>query len=79
MALLERGLLRIPFRLESELSAVMRLLTSYEDVPVSLADGCLVRMAEQIRNGVVCTLDSDVKIYRKNRKQVIPTLVPDDV
>ena len=34
------------------------------------------RMAERRAAGVVFTLDSDFSIYRKNGRQVIPTLGP---
>ena len=77
--LIERELLVIPFRLEDELSYIKVLLDKYKNVPMSIADGCLVRMAEQIANSVIFTLDSDFKIYRKNRRKVIHTIIPDGV
>lgn len=46
------------------------------NIPMSLADGCLVRMAEAESKAVVLTLDEDFKIYRKNNRQVIPTIMP---
>lgn len=79
LELFERGLLAIPSRLEDEFSAIKILLDKYQNIPMSLADGCLVRMAEQISDSVVFTLDSDFKIYRKNRRRVIPTIMPDDL
>jgi predicted nucleic acid-binding protein len=79
LKLIERELLAIPFRLKDELSAIRTLLDKYKDIPMSLADGCLVRMAEQITDSVVFTLDRDFKIYRKNKRKVIPTIIPDDV
>ena len=36
----------------------------------------LVRMAELHAEGVVLTLDSDFGFYRKNGRQVIPTITP---
>jgi len=33
--------------------------------PVSLADACVVRMAEMHPRSVICTIDSDFSIYRK--------------
>lgn len=79
LELLERGLLAIPFRLEDEFSAIKILLDKYKNIPMSLADGCLVRMAEQISDSIVFTLDSDFKIYRKNRRKVIRTIMPEDL
>ena len=57
-------------------AAVARLLTKYADVPMSLADACLVRMAEQHTHSIVWTLDSDFQRYRKHGRQIIPTLLP---
>jgi len=56
LTLLERKLLTTPFRLEDELIAVKELLNKYNNIPMSLADGCLVRLAEQITDSVVFTL-----------------------
>lgn len=64
------------FLLAEELSAVERLLAKYRSVPMSLADGCIVRMAEQQSQSVVFTLDSDFDVYRKHRRQRIPLLSP---
>ena len=77
--LLKRELFTISFRLKDECSIVKALLNKYKNVPMSLTDGCLVRMAEQISDSVIFTLDSDFKIYRKNRRNVIPTIMPDSL
>jgi predicted nucleic acid-binding protein len=49
----------------------------YDSVPMSLADACLVKMAELYTDASVLTLDSDFKIYRKHRNQIIPLIMPD--
>ena len=71
-----RGVVELSFRLAEEMSSVARLLNKYRDVPMSLADGCIVRMAEQHSRSVVFTLDSGFAIYRKNKRQRIPILTP---
>jgi hypothetical protein len=43
---------------------------------MSLADACLVRMSELTADGVVLTLDSDFRIYRRHRRKSIPLLMP---
>jgi uncharacterized protein len=43
---------------------------------MSLADACLVRLAELYPQSPVLTLDSDFLIYRKNGRQVIAVLSP---
>ena len=76
MDLVRRGILDLSFRLLEETDVIARLLKKYQDVPMSLADACLVRMVERYAEGVVFTLDSDFSIYRKNGRQTIPTLMP---
>lgn len=76
LELVERGLVSIDFALGSELAAVRRLVTRYHDRPMSLADACLVRMAELYDEAAVLTLDADFTIYRKNGRQVIPLIAP---
>jgi len=76
LKLVERGLVRLSFRLEAETGPVRRLLSRYSNVPMSLADACLVRMSEQVTNAVLLTLDRDFKVYRKNGRNVIPTRMP---
>jgi len=49
----------------------------YQSVPMSLADACLVRMAEIYPNSILLTLDSDFRIYRKNKNQMISLIIPD--
>lgn len=75
--LVRRSVVDTSFQLAEEVGAISRLLKKYRDVPMSLADGCLVRMAELDDEGIVLTLDSDFRVYRKNGRQVIPTLSPD--
>lgn len=77
MDLVETGLLRLPFRLENEVGAVARLLQRYAEVPMSLADACLVRMSEQYGSAIVLTLDSDFALYRRHRRQVVRTIRPE--
>jgi uncharacterized protein len=75
--LLQRGVLAIPFRIDEEANRLAALLARYASVPMSLADACLVRMAEQHAKGVLLTLDSDFLIYRKHGRQVVPTMMPE--
>lgn len=70
------GLILIPFQLSAEAPAIQSLLIKYADVPMSLADGCLVRMSELMPQSKIFTFDSDFGIYRKNRHEIIQTIVP---
>jgi len=72
----ESGYIILPFRLENEIMIIKELMSRYANVPMSLADACLVRMSEQYPNSEICTIDSDFRIYRKNKRQVIPLIIP---
>jgi hypothetical protein len=49
----------------------------YQSVPMSLADACLIRMTEIYPNSILLTLDSDFQIYRKNKNEIIPLIIPE--
>ncbi len=75
--MLKAGFLEIDFALSSEIEAVESLMKKYENVPMSLADACLVRMSELTDNSSVFNLDSDFHIYRKNGKKKIDLIIPE--
>ncbi len=77
MQLLSRDILHLDFSLGEEYASVRQLLERYESVLMSLADACLVRMAELHSDAQILTLDSDFHIYRKHRNQTIPLRIPD--
>jgi len=76
LTLLSEEILRIDFRLTGEIEALQKLMRKFANVPMSLADACLVRMSELEPRSVVLTLDGDFEIYRRNRRQTIPTIMP---
>jgi uncharacterized protein len=47
----------------------------YRNLPMSLADACLVRLAE-ISGLPICTLDSDFEIYRAHRRARLGLISP---
>jgi uncharacterized protein len=68
------GFLAIGMAVSDHHSALLTLVRRYAEVPMSLADACLVRLAELYPQSPVLTLDSDFSIYRKNGRQVIEVL-----
>jgi uncharacterized protein len=74
LALIADGLIQIPFQIEVEAIALQSLLSQYNFVPMSLADACLVRLAEHYPNSSILTLDSDFYIYRRNKNQAISVI-----
>jgi uncharacterized protein len=74
--LLRRGAVEVRFTLAEEIERVLALMARYGQVPMSLADACIVRMAEIAADPVVLTTDSDFHIYRRHGRQVIPCVTP---
>ena len=77
LELLARHVVAIDFDVPAEVDAVRKLMVEYANVPMSLADACLVRMTELERDSSVLTMDSDFRLYRRNRRQVVPVTMPD--
>jgi len=75
-SLLRRRALIAAFDLGRELDRVLRLLRKYRDVPMSLADACLVRMTETLPRPILVTTDADFRIYRRHGRQAVPCLMP---
>jgi uncharacterized protein len=66
LELIQDGALKIAFRIEEYAGALRGLLRKYSDIPISLADACVLLMAEIHGSHSVLTLDSDFLIYRKS-------------
>ena len=79
LGLVDRGVVELGFTLKEDFGEVAALMRRYSNVPMSLADACLVRMSELVPNCTVFTLDSDFRIYRRHKRQTIPLLIPPDV
>jgi predicted nucleic acid-binding protein len=76
LELINSGLIQVDFNVGKEHPALLKLLKKYSDLPISLADACLVRMSELHEGSPVFTLDQDFTIYRKNGRHVIPRIIP---
>jgi predicted nucleic acid-binding protein len=74
--LIARGLVVPKFNLAAEIAAIQQSIKTYRNIPMSLADACLVRMSEIHEDSKVMTLDSDFTVYRKSRRKVIPLICP---
>jgi len=75
-AMLADGAFDLSFHLEDEAKATSALMDRYDDVPMSLADACLVRLSELHPKLPLVTLDSDFKVYRRHGRQLIPVIAP---
>jgi predicted nucleic acid-binding protein len=77
LELIVKGLVAIPFSLQAEARPIQQLLMRYANVPMALADACLVRLTEIHPGSVILTLDSDFQIYRRNGRSAIPVISPE--
>jgi predicted nucleic acid-binding protein len=75
-ALLRRRAVVCAFGLDQEVEDTLKLMQKYADLPMSLADACLVRMAEVMTNPVLLTTDTDFRVYRRHGRQAIPFVMP---
>jgi predicted nucleic acid-binding protein len=75
-SLLRRRAVMVAFDLDNDVDSVIKLLQKYANVPISLADACLVRMSETIADPIILTTDSDFRIFRRHSRQMIPCLLP---
>jgi predicted nucleic acid-binding protein len=64
------------FRFADNTERVLSLMEKYEDVPMSFADACLVRMTEMLPDPILLTTDTDFRIYRRHSRQIIPCVLP---
>jgi uncharacterized protein len=71
-----RGAIRIASLHEDAFIPILDLLEKYADVPMSVADACLVRLTEILHEPLLLTTDSDFKIYRRHGRRLIATRMP---
>ena len=75
-ALLRRGAVVSAFDSGDELTRVFDLMQKYANVPMSMADACLVRMSETMPDPLVLTTDADFRLYRRHSRQMIRCVSP---
>jgi predicted nucleic acid-binding protein len=77
LSLIEDGLLRIAFDCTANLAQLIALSRRYQDRNPDLADLCLIRMSELHPHHAVITVDeADFRVYRRNKREAIPTICP---
>jgi uncharacterized protein len=75
--MIHAGEIVLSFDLTDQTAAVQALLRKYADREMDLADACIVRMSELVRDCRVLTLDrADFAVYRRNGRDLIPIIAP---
>jgi predicted nucleic acid-binding protein len=76
-ALLRRRALVVAFEFSENLEPSLKLIEKYSNIPMSLADACLVRMTETLADPIILTTDEDFRVYRRHSRQVVPCVMPE--
>ena len=77
LEVLSSGLLTLDFDLDANREHLVELAGRFSDQAPDLCDLCVVRMSELHSEYPVLTTDrKDFSVYRRNRKQIIPTIFP---
>jgi uncharacterized protein len=77
LGLLDDELVKISFDCESHRAQLSELARRYADREPDLADLCVVRMSELYPRHSVITVDrADFRVYRRNKREVIPLICP---
>ena len=79
ISLVVKGVIRVGISVEEQTAQLQTLMKKYRDVPMSLADACLVRMTELFNDAAVMTFDSDFRIYRRSGRALVPLIAPEGI
>jgi uncharacterized protein len=74
--MIEDQLITLAFDCADHLPQLTALARRYRDHKPDLADLCLIRMSELYPKHSVITVDRDFRVYRRNKREVIPTISP---
>lgn len=79
LSMVDDGLVTVAFDANDHLPQLLALARRYADRQPDLADLCLVRMSEFHPRHSVITVDrDDFRVYRRNKREVIPLICPPD-
>lgn len=79
LEMIEQGLIKLAFDAGAHLPQLNQLASRYADRSPDFADLCLVRMSELHPKHSVITVDGDFRVYRRNKRDVIPLICPQGV
>ena len=77
LAMIDDGLVKLAFDCRQQLPRLRELAKRYADRRPDLADLCLIRMSELYpKHTVITTDEADFRVYRRNKREVIPLICP---
>jgi predicted nucleic acid-binding protein len=76
LEMISEELIRLDFVCNDHLAHLSALAKRYKDRKPDLADLCLIRMSELHPKHSIITVDEDFRVYRRNKREVIPMISP---
>ena len=76
LEMISEELVCLAFDCSEHLPQLAALAKRYKDRKPDLAGLCLIRMSELHPNHSVITVDKDFRVYRRNKREIIPTISP---
>ena len=76
LEMISEELINLAFNCNEHLPQLAALAKRYKDRNPDLADLCLIRMSELYPKHSVITVDEDFRVYRRNKREVIPMISP---
>lgn len=74
--MVQEQFITLAFDCNDHLSRLAALAKRYRDRKPDLADLCLIRMSELHPEHSIITVDEDFRVYRRNKREVIPLISP---
>ena len=74
--MISEKLIQLSFDCSDHMPQLAALAKRYKDRQPDLADLCLIRMSELYPRHSVITVDNDFRVYRRNKREVIPLISP---
>ena len=74
--MIEEDLIQLAFDCDDHVPQLAALAKRYLDRKPDLADLCLIRMSELHPKHSILTVDKDFRVYRRNKREVIPLIAP---
>jgi predicted nucleic acid-binding protein len=77
LEMLNEGLVRVALDVSAHIGQLTVLAKRYADRKPDLADLCLIRLSElHPRHSVITVDEADFRVYRRNKREVIPLICP---
>ena len=76
LEMITEDLVALAFDCNDHLPQLAVLAARYADRQPDLADLCLIRMSELYPQHSIVTVDRDFRLYRRNKREVIPIIMP---